>query len=130
MTSSPVRLPFLLASIFGATGVALGAFGAHALNSYFDANPSQAATYETAVQYHLIHAVALLGTTALVAYSPSKWVRWAGWLFAIGIILFSGSLYILSLANLRFMGAVAPIGGIALILGWVFLGIGAWRISL
>ncbi|MBE2182778.1 MAG: DUF423 domain-containing protein [Anaerolineae bacterium] len=130
MSDVHARVPLLLASVFGAAGVALGAFGAHALSGHFEANPSLQATYETAVQYHLIHAAALLGTAALAAWMPSKWVRRAAWLFALGILLFSGSLYILSLANLRFMGAVAPFGGAALIAGWVSLGIGAWKINI
>ena len=122
------RLPLILASIFGASGVALGAFGAHALGSYFDANPSQAVTYATAVQYHLIHAVALLATAALASHLSSKWVQWAARLFAVGIILFSGSLYVLNLTNLRSMGAVAPLGGAALIAGWILLGVSGWKI--
>lgn len=121
------RTFLLLAAFFGITGVALGAFGAHALNALFTAEPSREATYETAVQYHLIHAVALLGAAFIAHTLPSCWVRAAGWLFAAGIILFSGSLYLLSIANLRFMGAVAPLGGVALILGWACMGIAAWR---
>lgn len=116
-----------LAALFGALGVALGAFGAHGLAAYFAANPAAETTFETAVRYHLIHAVALIGAAWAVERFPSRWTRWAGWLFGGGIVLFSGSLYLLSLLNLRFMGAVAPLGGASLIAGWACLGIAAWR---
>lgn len=116
----------ILAAIFGAMGVAVGAFGAHGLAAHFAANPNLAATFETAVQYHLIHALALLGAAWAAERYPGRWTRYAGWLFALGIIFFSGALYILSIFNVRFMGAIAPIGGVALIAGWVCLGIAAW----
>ena len=106
---------------------ALGAFGAHGLSAHFDANPDSARTFDTAVQYHLIHAVALLGTAWAAERYPGRWTRYAGWLFALGILFFSGALYILSIFNVRFMGAIAPIGGVAFIVGWVCLGVAAWR---
>lgn len=116
-----------LAAIFGALGVALGAFGAHGLAGYFAENPAAEGTFETAVRYHLIHAVALLGAAWIYERLPSRWSRWAGWLFVAGILLFSGSLYLLSLLNLRLMGAVAPLGGASLIAGWLCLGLAAWQ---
>lgn len=117
----------LLAALFGALGVALGAFGAHGLAAHFAANPSLESSFDTAVQYHLIHAVALLGAAWASSQYPGRWTRYAGWLFAVGIIFFSGALYILSIFNIRIMGAIAPIGGVAFIAGWVCLGIAAWK---
>ncbi len=122
-----MRTFVLFAAIFGALGVALGAFGAHGLAGYFADNPAAEATFETAVRYHLIHAVALLGAAWARERFPSRWTRYAGWLFVAGILLFSGSLYLLSLLNLRFMGAVAPLGGASLIAGWLCLGLAAWQ---
>jgi len=121
------RTLVVIASILGALGVAFGAFGAHGLANYFAANPGAESTFDTAVRYHLIHAVALMGAAWAWDRFPSRWTRYAGWLFVAGIILFSGSLYLLSLLNIRFMGAIAPIGGACLIAGWLCIGIAAWR---
>jgi uncharacterized membrane protein YgdD (TMEM256/DUF423 family) len=117
----------LIAAVLGALGVALGAFGAHGLRAHFTASPDLEPTFGTAVQYHLIHAAALLGAAWAAAQYPGRWTRYAGWLFLVGILLFSGALYVLSIFNVRFMGAVAPVGGAALIAGWLCLGIGAWQ---
>jgi uncharacterized membrane protein YgdD (TMEM256/DUF423 family) len=110
------RTLILVAALLGAAGVALGAFGAHGLRSRLDAQ--QLAVWETAVKYHLIHAVALL-TLGLSPHAPQ--LRGAGWCFAAGIVLFSGSLYGLSLGGPRLLGPVTPLGGLALIAGWVWL---------
>lgn len=117
----------ILAAVFGFLGVGAGAFGSHALRGVFEARPNDQSTYETAVEFQLIHAVALLGAAAAASAYPNAWTRRAGWLFALGIVLFCGSLYLLSVLNLRFMGAVAPFGGGAFVAGWAYLGIGAWR---
>lgn len=117
----------LAAAIFGALGVALGAFGAHGLRAHFDVNPDLEPTFETAVLYQLVHAAALLGAAWAAAHYPGRWTRFAGWLFVLGIFLFSGALYVLSIGGVRFMGAVAPFGGAALIGGWLCLGIAAWQ---
>lgn len=119
----------LLAAFFGCLGVAFGAFGTHSLAAYFAANPDQEDTFHTAAQYQMYHALALLGAAWVAERFPSRAARWSGVLFAAGIILFSGSLYLLSLFNLRFMGAVAPLGGASLLGGWLCLGIAAWRSS-
>lgn len=115
----------LIAAFLGFTGVALGAFGAHALRDQL--TPRDLEIFETAVRYQLVHAVALLG----VAWA---WTRWpgtatvaAGWLFAAGVLVFSGSLYLLVLTGPRALGAVTPIGGVALLLGWLALGWAALR---
>ena len=117
----------LLASLFGFLGVAFGAFGAHALAARFAEHPTREATFHTAVHYQMIHALALIGAAWLLERAPSRVARWAGILFAVGTILFSGSLTILSVFEVRMMGAVAPLGGLALLGGWVCLGIAAWR---
>lgn len=100
---------------FGATGVALGAFGAHALAAHV--TPERLTTWETATRYHLLHAVVLLALAALPTRSP-----WPRRLFAAGITLFSGSLYLLVLLDLPILGAVTPLGGVALIAGWISVG--------
>lgn len=121
------RVLIILAGIAGASGVALGAFGAHGLSGFFAANPGAEDTFRTGVQYHLVHAVALLGAAWAVGAYPSRWTRLAGIGFAVGIVLFSGALYALSLLGLRWMGAVAPLGGAALIGGWLALTVAAVR---
>jgi uncharacterized membrane protein YgdD (TMEM256/DUF423 family) len=107
----------ILAAVAGMSGVGLGAFGAHAFNALLVAN-DRLSTYQTAVQYHLIHAVALLIVALFAAQQNSVYLNAAGVAFAVGIVLFSGSLYVLALQNLRVMGAVAPFGGIAFVIGW------------
>jgi uncharacterized membrane protein YgdD (TMEM256/DUF423 family) len=120
------RLFTLLGVTFAFFGVTAGAFGSHALGATLTAN-GRAATYDTAVQYQMIHALALFAVAWAADKWPGRWTRWAGYLFAVGIIIFSGSLYILSIFNLRFMGAVTPLGGLAFLLGWLCLGLAAWR---
>lgn len=116
----------LVAAGLGALGVGLGAFGAHGLAAVLEAN-GRADTFETATHYLMVHALALLILTGLETKLPVQWLRRAGYLFIAGVIIFSGSLYILAIFNVRFMGAVAPIGGTALIVGWICLGIAAWQ---
>lgn len=116
----------LLAAFFGATGVALGAFGAHGLSAILEANGRED-TFRTGAQYHLIHAAVLLATAFLASQIDSQLVSYAGWAFAAGILFFSGSLYILSVFDIGIMGAVAPIGGTAFIIGWVLLGIASMQ---
>ena len=116
----------LLASFFGATGVALGAFGAHGLSDLLEAN-GRLDTFHTGTLYHLVHVLAILGAAWVLSQYDNQFAVWAGYAFAIGILLFSGSLYILAIFNIPIMGAVAPLGGIAFILGWIFLGVVAWQ---
>jgi uncharacterized membrane protein YgdD (TMEM256/DUF423 family) len=125
---SPLSRRFLLAAgILGALSVAIGAFDSHGLSAYFAANPDREPTFNTAVQYHQVHALALLLTALLHQIAPSRWTRLAGIAFVIGIIVFAGALYLLSVLQLRFMGAIAPVGGAALIAGWLCLALAAWR---
>jgi uncharacterized membrane protein YgdD (TMEM256/DUF423 family) len=116
----------ITAAVLGFLGVGLGAFGAHGLQALLDAN-GRASTFETATQYHMYHALALLAVAWLHTQQPSRWTRWAGIFMIAGVLLFAGSLYILAIFNLGFMGAVAPLGGTSLLIGWVCLGIAAWK---
>lgn len=110
--------------ISGALGVVLGAFGAHALRERL--GPQMLATFETAVRYQLIHALALLGVGILLARWPgSSWLHSAGLLFVAGTLLFSGSLYILVFTGARWLGMVTPLGGVAFVAGWLCLAIAA-----
>jgi uncharacterized membrane protein YgdD (TMEM256/DUF423 family) len=120
------RVFLIVGSLSGGLAVALGAFGAHGLRSRLAADAL--ATFETGVRYQMYHALALLLVALIAArWSESSLPALAGWLFVAGTVLFSGSLYLLSLAGLRWMGAVAPLGGAAFILGWLALALAAWR---
>ncbi|MGQ3481145.1 DUF423 domain-containing protein [Paenibacillus sp. TY11] len=112
----------IVGSIMMMLAVAIGAFGAHIVKARIDAEAL--AVYETGVKYHMIHAVGLL-IIALAAgqWGPSTRLRWAARLLLTGIILFSGSLYVLSLTGIRVLGAITPLGGVCFIAGWIFL---AW----
>lgn len=119
------RIWLVMASLGGFSGVALGAFGAHALKGRL---PEAAlAVYHTAIEYQLWHSLALLGVALLLERRPDRLLRLAAWCFALGMLLFSGSLYLLALTGLRGFGTVTPLGGLAWLLGWACLGLGAWR---
>jgi uncharacterized membrane protein YgdD (TMEM256/DUF423 family) len=110
-----------IAALLGASGVALGAFGAHALRGRV--GPDLLEVYRTGVLYHLVHALAALGAAAL---GPRlRFPALTAALFAGGVAVFSGSLYLLALTGVRSWGAVTPVGGVALIAGWVSLLVGA-----
>lgn len=106
--------------LLGATGVALGAFGAHGLRNWVD-DPALVQTWETAARYHQLHALA----TGLVALHPWQ-PRNAGLMFLVGVLLFSGSLYAIVLSGARWLGAITPVGGLFLIGGWIALAWAAW----
>ncbi len=115
---------FVLAgAVAGLLGVGFGAFGAHGLRERL--SPDMLAVFETGVRYHMYHALALLLTAALAPRLPGKAVIAAGWLFVGGIVLFSGSLYLLAVTGVRILGAITPIGGIAFLAGWASLAIAA-----
>ncbi len=118
---------FLLwGAIFGGLAVALGAFGAHALAGKLSAN--DLSTFETAVRYQFYHALALLAVAAVLGRWPQASAAvLAGWLFVVGVVIFSGSLYVLVFSGVRWLGAITPIGGVAMIAGWVSLAVAAWR---
>jgi uncharacterized membrane protein YgdD (TMEM256/DUF423 family) len=120
------RLALTLAGIFMFSAVALGAFGAHALKGHLD--PDMTAVWQSAVQYHAWHALALLGVGSLMLHWPEKrGLALAAWLFAAGIVLFAGSLYTVALTGMRGLGAITPLGGVAFLAGWVVLAWTAWR---
>lgn len=108
-------------------GVAAGAFGAHGLKSYFVDHPTLEATYETAVQYQLIHGLALFAIAWATTQWPGGLTTWAGYFIILGVIIFSGSLYVLVLTNTAWLGAITPIGGVAMLSGWAALALAAWR---
>jgi len=114
-----------IAAVFGFLGVALGAFGAHALRARLA--PELLAVYQTGVLYHLVHAVALLGVGVVATRAPSTSATVAGWSFAIGIVLFSGSLYTLAITGIRPLGAITPFGGLSFLVGWLALFISTLR---
>ncbi len=113
------RVFFAVGSFLAFLAVAAGAFGAHALRARV--SPDLLATFEVGVRYHMYHALALLA----VAWTSTRWpgtlVTVSGWLFVLGIVIFSGSLYLLSLTGIRWLGAITPIGGVAFLAGWVCL---------
>ena len=115
----------ILGAVLGALGVAAGAFGAHGLK--VRVSPEMLAVFETGVRYHLIHALALLAVAWASTHWTSAAIRVAGWLFVAGILVFSGSLYVLTLTGIRALGAITPFGGVAFIAGWLLLAWGAWR---
>ena len=113
------KLWIVFGATYGLLGVALGAFGAHALRERLA--PEMLRVWETAVQYQFWHALALLAVGALALRAPAPGVAWAGGGFALGVLLFSGSLYALALSGIRVLGAITPIGGVALLVGWAAL---------
>jgi uncharacterized membrane protein YgdD (TMEM256/DUF423 family) len=119
------RIFFLCGSVCAFLAVAFGAFAAHGLKSRLDA--TMLATFETGVRYHMYHALALLA----VAWAASRWpgaaVNASGWLFIAGTVLFSGSLYALSLSGIRSLGAITPAGGLAFLAGWICLAWGVYK---
>ncbi len=114
---------FILGSLFGGLGVALGAFGAHALKARL--HPERLEIFETGVRYQMYHALALLGAAYAAANGSRTFAMPAGLLFVAGIVLFSGSLYLLVLTNRRWLGAITPLGGLALVAGWLCLALAA-----
>lgn len=123
LLSVPTERFFIaVASISGFLAVALGAFGAHGLKNRLSAD--MLAVWQTAVQYHFWHTLALLGIGILLmqhSLPSTKWLTASGWLFAIGIVLFSGSLYVLCLSGVRWLGAITPIGGSLWLIAWACL---------
>jgi uncharacterized membrane protein YgdD (TMEM256/DUF423 family) len=117
----------MLAAFFGFTGVALGAFAAHGLKQRL--SPEYLEVFHTGVTYQLFHALALLAVALLAAHLPGRLLLWAGGLFAVGILLFSGSLYALTLSGIGRLGIITPFGGLAFLLGWLCLGLAAWRLD-
>ncbi len=130
----PGGAPFLgIAAGYGAVGVALGAFGAHALKARLPAAALE--VWHTAVSYQLIHTLALLAVglwlrLGAMDQPPRAALAVSGWSFVLGVLLFSGSLYALALGGPRVLGPVTPLGGAAFIVGWLALLWAAWRVGL
>jgi uncharacterized membrane protein YgdD (TMEM256/DUF423 family) len=121
------KLFIILGSCSGMLAVVFGAFGAHALKGRLD--DYALGVYETAVQYHFYHSFALLAVGIIALSQPQTvMLRSSGWLFFIGLLVFSGSLYALSLTGVRWLGAVTPLGGLAFIGGWACLAASGWKL--
>jgi len=121
------RFFLLLASFFGFLSVALGAFGAHALKAVRDEYHLK--IFHTGVEYQFLHTFALALVGVLLSREDSPWLRASGHAFWIGILIFSGSLYLLTLTRVGKWGAVTPIGGTAFLVGWALLFIALWKRS-
>lgn len=119
------RLFVILGSLNAALAVILGAFGAHMLKNQLSENLMT--IFQTGNQYHFYHALGLFAVAFIASHTNSKLVKWSGLLMFIGIILFSGSLYILSITGIKWLGAITPIGGIAFIGAWIVLAIAAFE---
>ena len=113
----------ILGSAFGFLGVALGAFGAHGLRGRL--TPGDLSIFETGVRYQMYHALALLLLALLLSRNTSGAAYLSGWAFSAGIVVFSGSLYLMVLTGQRWLGAVTPLGGLAFLVGWAAL---AWSL--
>jgi uncharacterized membrane protein YgdD (TMEM256/DUF423 family) len=105
-------------ALLGFLGVAAGAFGAHALRAHL--TPEHLAIYQTGVQYQMYHALAIVAVGAQTRYDLAK----VAWLFSVGILIFSGSLYLLAITGITWLGAITPVGGLAFLGGWTLL---AWK---
>lgn len=119
------RAFWTLGCVFAFAGIAAGAFGAHALRDLVP--QSLLAIFETGVRYQMYHALALLLTARAAALWPGKLTTLAGWLFVVGIVVFSGSLYVLATTGILWLGAVTPVGGVAFLAAWILLALAGWR---
>jgi len=115
-----------LGSILMALAVGLGAFGAHGLKNIL--SPEMISVFETGVTYHFYHALGLLALGIVAHFLPSSSLfTWSGWLMFAGIIIFSGSLYLLSISGTRWLGAITPIGGLCFIVAWLLFATAIWK---
>jgi len=121
------RTFFIIGSILGGLAVATGAFGAHGLKNIV--SPELLDTWDKAVRYQMYHALALLALAWAVTHWPAqiKVLTLGGWFLLAGVVLFSGSLYILVLSGIKWLGAITPFGGVAMVAGWVCLLLAAWK---
>ncbi|MEX2582910.1 MAG: DUF423 domain-containing protein [Gemmatimonadota bacterium] len=120
-----VRTFWILGALLAFLAVAAGAFGAHALRERVAADLLP--VFETGARYHMYHALALFAVAWASNQWPSALTSAAGWLFVLGIVIFSGSLYVLALTGIRWLGAITPLGGVAFLAGWLCLALAAWR---
>ena len=114
-----------IGAIFMFAAVGLGAFGAHALRQRL--SPEMLAIFETGVRYHVYHALGLFAVAWVADKNPASWAHAAGWAFTVGIVVFSGSLYVLSFTGVRWLGAITPLGGVVFLVGWILLFLAAGR---
>jgi len=116
----------MVAALLGAAGVIMGAFGAHMVQDRIE--PELFEIYQTGALYHLLHAVALLAVSVWLRWAPRRRLLHAACIcFTLGILIFSGSLYTLALTDTRWLGAITPIGGVLLIVGWLLTAASAWQ---
>ena len=120
-----MKTNLIIGAVLMALAVMLGAFGAHALKAIL--TPQMLATYNTGVEYHFYHALGLLIIGLTGYHVQSKWLNRAGALLVAGIILFSGSLYLLTLTGIKEIGIITPIGGLSFIAGWICLAVALWK---
>lgn len=116
----------LIAGISSFLAVALGAFGAHALEAMLSER-GLTDTWETASRYHFYHSLALLAIAWLAERYPARAWKWIGFCFLTGMLFFSGSLYAMGLSGVRILGAITPIGGVFFLIGWAWLALAGWR---
>ncbi|ANV87811.1 DUF423 domain-containing protein [Picosynechococcus sp. PCC 7117] len=123
------RFFLVIAPILAGLAVAAGAFASHGLKGTLDANALD--IWETAAKYQMYQAIALLlvGLFSVQGAFPQSWLNGAGIAFIVGIVLFSGSLYALSLSGVKILGAITPLGGAAFLIGWICLAIAGWQLS-
>ena len=114
-----------LGALLAGLAVAAGAFGAHGLRARL--SPDMLQAFETAARYQMYHALALVAVGLIADRWPSPLLGTAGWLFVAGVVLFSGSLYGLTLSGVRGLGAITPLGGVAFLAGWACVALAAWR---
>jgi uncharacterized membrane protein YgdD (TMEM256/DUF423 family) len=119
------RFFFITGSLLAFVAVALGAFAAHGLKTKL--SPDMFNVFEVGVRYHMYHALALLAVAWATSHWPDSRAHTAGWAFLFGIVVFSGSLYLLSITGMRWIGAITPIGGVAFLIGWILLAWAVWR---
>ncbi len=122
------RIFVFLGSINAFLAVALGAFGAHGLRARL--TPDMLQIYETGIKYHMMHALGLILLGLIAHWIERSWmINWSGWFLFAGIVIFSGSLYVLSISGLRWLGAITPIGGLCFLAGWLLLAIAVVKVS-
>jgi uncharacterized membrane protein YgdD (TMEM256/DUF423 family) len=119
------RVFFIIAAGSAFMAVAAGAFGAHGLRGQLNAD--LLAVFETGARYQMYHALALIGVSLACTRWPGKLIHAGGWLLIIGSMVFSGSLYLLSLTGIKGLGAITPVGGVLLLAGWLCLAVGAFK---
>ncbi|NYT44655.1 DUF423 domain-containing protein [Alcaligenaceae bacterium] len=119
------RLLVIFAALTLMVGVGTGAFGAHALKRIL--NPDMLAIWQTAVQYQMVHGLGMLMIALLAARYGSPLLHYAGMVMFAGVVVFSGSLYLLAFTGIRWLGAITPFGGLAFIAAWAMVALAAWR---